>query len=687
MRYKHCDPINGCGRDYQHSLDKCPHCGASCQFSNVKHDPRDIIYDIETYPNIFVLCSYHVATSQRHQFEISVRRNQLEEMYEYLNDMIFMPVRMVGFNNVGFDYPVINQLLLDKVQTCVSLYNVAMEIINTPWDKRFEGKYNVKPWEIMIQQLDLMLIHHFDNDARRTSLKQLEFFMRSEYIQDLPFSPGKLLSSDEMDELIKYCHFDVEKTYDFYLKSLDMIEFREGLEEKYDQSFDNASDAKIGSRLMIDRIGRNVCYTWKDGQRETNKTIRSSIDLSDAIFPYVRPRHPEFRRILDWLNKQRIYETKGVFEKLIATVDGVEYKFGLGGIHASVSRSTYYTSHSHTIVDVDVTSYYPSLGIVNKIYPEHLGEDFYLVNEEVKQERLQYERGSMQNKAYKLALNAGFGNSNCFTSPFYDPLYTMKITINGQLLLCMLAENLLDIPSVEIIQANTDGITYRCENIHLDQTRKICKQWEQFTCLKLDEAIYNRMHIRDVNNYWCEYKNGSIKRKGAYEYKKEFHQDASSLVIPKAVEAHLSSGESVRDFITNHRDDYDFMLFFKPGGNGKQTKLMLDDTQIQSRSRYYVSIDGGRLYKIMPAQGPLGQYKRANGISEKEYNEWHVKYGNVHNPDIHTKNKSIYEDRHSDIQSGWLCSIANDMSTFDRKNINYEWYIREAEKLIEGVGL
>jgi len=34
----------------------------------------------------------------------------------------------------------------------------------------------------------------------------------------------------------------------------------------------------------------------------------------------------------------------------------------------------------------------------------------------------------------------------------------MTITINGQLLLCMLAERLAVIPSLELIQVNTDGI-------------------------------------------------------------------------------------------------------------------------------------------------------------------------------------------------------------------------------------
>ena len=62
----------------------------------------------------------------------------------------------------------------------------------------------------------------------------------------------------------------------------------------------------------------------------------------------------------------------------------------------------------------------------------------------------------------KLALNGVYGDSNNVFSVFYDPLFTMSITLNGQLLLCLLAENLMEnVPGLKIIQCNTDGITVR----------------------------------------------------------------------------------------------------------------------------------------------------------------------------------------------------------------------------------
>ena len=62
------------------------------------------------------------------------------------------------------------------------------------------------------------------------------------------------------------------------------------------------------------------------------------------------------------------------------------------------------------------------------------------------------EKGSDVNAMLKLALNGVYGDTNNIHSPFYDPLYTMRVTINGQLLLCLLAEWLMKIPNLQIIQ-------------------------------------------------------------------------------------------------------------------------------------------------------------------------------------------------------------------------------------------
>jgi hypothetical protein len=57
----------------------------------------------------------------------------------------------------------------------------------------------------------------------------------------------------------------------------------------------------------------------------------------------------------------------------------------------------------------------------------------------------------------KLALNGAYGKSLSKYSVLYDPKFGITVTVNGQLLMYQLCENLLDVPGLKLLQVNTDG--------------------------------------------------------------------------------------------------------------------------------------------------------------------------------------------------------------------------------------
>lgn len=65
---------------------------------------NDWIYDIETYPNVFTLAVEHVEAPLTWMFEISDWRNDSREIIEFVHYLKSINARMVGFNNLGFDY-------------------------------------------------------------------------------------------------------------------------------------------------------------------------------------------------------------------------------------------------------------------------------------------------------------------------------------------------------------------------------------------------------------------------------------------------------------------------------------------------------------------------------------------------------------------------------------------------------
>ena len=613
---------------------------------------RDYIYAIETYPNVFTLAVEHADAPLRWSFEISDFRNDSRDIIAFLQFLKETDARMVGFNNLGFDYPVLHTLIRMGHSDANTLYQKAQAIINSQ-DDDSKWVHQVKPSDFFVTQIDLFKIHHFDNKARATGLKSLEFNMRSDNIEDLPFPVGTLLNRDQIVVLKQYNAHDVAETKKFYHHSMDMIHFREELTHKYQRDFMNHNDTKIGKDYFIMKLEEAgvACYDYGSKGRTPRQTKRPVIHLKDAILPWIKYEQPEFNRILDWLKSQSITETKGVFTDLTASINGFTFVFGLGGIHGSVESEVIESDDEHVIVDLDVTSYYPNLAISNGFHPAHLGAEFVSIYKHLFEQRKSYPKKSAESAMLKLALNGVYGDSNNQFSVFYDPLYTMTITLNGQLLLCLLAEGLLHIPGLRLIQVNTDGLTVRVPRSQKFLVDVARAAWQQRTGLNLEEAVYKAMMIRDVNNYIAVYEDGSTKRKGAYEWKTQWHQNAGGLVIPKVAEKVLVEGAPIRETVEQWPDIMDFMLRTKvPRSSHLGLEIDGVTVRIQNTTRYYIAKGGGRLFKWMP---PLA----------KKPGEW----------------------RKIGVESGWGVQVCNNVKDAGKLPIDFDYYVQEVEKLCLGL--
>ena len=687
----------------------------------------DWVYDCETFQNCFSFVAIAADKSEAVQFECSHRKNQVADLFTFLDRLREQQHRLVGFNNIGFDYPVIHDLLSvrDKAVTvggkavAVRAYKKAMSIIAS--EEKFD--HIIRTSDEYVPQVDLYKIHHFDNKARSTSLKMLQFNMKSATIEDLPFDVNTQLTDEQIDVLLTYNRHDVERTIDFYEITKPSIKFREELTQKYGRNFINHNDTKIGKDYFIMRLEEALpgsCYKYEGKKRVINQTKRKHINIKDCLFDYYDFQRPEFKAVFDWFSKQRISETKGVFseideadlgdvaqyaalyvkkkkfarvpsfediddfktqhplgwveqvelkakkkgetqyshwmcwkeaDNLNVVVDGFRFDFGTGGIHGSVENTIVESDDEYIIIDADVSSMYPNVAIANRVYPKHLSEKFCDIYEDVYEQRKSYPKGTSENAMLKLALNGVYGDSNNQFSPFYDPQYTMSITINGQLSLCYLAEKLLQIRNLEIIQINTDGITVRCPRKYRRWYDTLCKQWQEEVGLELEFVEYSKMLLRDVNNYIAVYTNSKVKRKGAYQYEGlGWHQDQGSLIIPKAAEAHMLHGIDIEEYVrSNANNVHDFMMRTKVPRSSSLVLVLDDNTEVKQQNicRYYASTDGGKLVKIMP---PL-------------------------TPD--------QEPRRIGIGTDYLVKTCNNMKDFGN-DIDFSYYVDEAKKLLIG---
>ena len=718
------------------------------------------IYDIETFKDCFSLSLIRADNKHKRTFVCSRWHNDIDKILNFLdfcNREKPNGLFMVGFNNVGFDYPVLHDMLQIRnklPKTGIGIANKMNQLANKQIASFRDGEFGrtVKNQDAHANQLDLYRIWHFNNKAKATSLKMLEFNMRMQNISDLPFAVDESLSKEDVDRIIAYNEHDVFATLQFFLASQSQVAFRLDLNQKLGKDFTNADDTKIGAEVFVVKLEEAgiKLHKFQDGKRKILQTHRDRINVKECLFDYYSFTRKEFQAVYDWFSKQVITETKGVFsdilehdlgdvakyaelttkrkkfkskptddelsvfyeeyplgwieeEELKATeyafdsdgnhilvyqldddgnpdltkkmkkkripkksyygcykiattlnvvVDGFRFDFGTGGIHGSLSNKVVRSTKSWRCVDLDVSSFYPNLAISNNVYPEHLTEKFCEIYKGIYEQRKTYAKNTPENAMLKLSLNGTYGKSNDKFSVFYDPKFTMTITIGGQLTLCLLIDMFYSNGiNFKMVMANTDGVTFCVHEEHLDKLMNVVSDWENKVKLEMERVDYEKMYIRDVNNYTAISTNGKVKRKGAYQYEGlAWHQNHSALVIPMAAEAFMLSNKPIGDFIKEHLDKgniFDFMLRTKVD---RSSRLITVDgngneKEEQRICRYYVSNEGGKLVKIMkPLEGSI-------------------------------------EDRRFDIESNWLVKTCNNMKDFDG-DINFDYYVQEARKLV-----
>lgn len=676
--------------------------------SSVINLDNAIVYDIEAFPNCFTFAMEMLNNDTKALWEISDYRNDGQQLFEFLKWVSSIQAPMIGFNNLSYDYPMMHYFWQNPNSTAQQMRQKNDQIFNS------SDRFGNMIWasDRFAPQIDVFKMHHFDNKAKSTSLKTLQINMRSPNVVECELGFERDLTEHEIRTIANpYNVHDVSETKQFVLHNMGALNFRLGLIDQFGVEVLNWNDTKIGEQMVINRLGYDACYERVNGKKKTRQTPRTSIALSDIIFPCVKFENPEFQRVYNYLNQQVLksdemtgfgedtapIKTKGVFTDLKATVGGVNFHYGVGGIHGSVERKRVVSGNGYVVRDIDVASLYPSIAIANNLAPEHLGADFVRVYSELPKERKRWqaEKGKKctEANAIKLASNGVYGKSNSVWSPFYDPQFTMTITINGQLLLSMLIERLVNVPTLQLIQANTDGITYYVHEQYITDCQRLEQEWEKLTGLVLEDALYDKMFIRDVNNYIAVGQDGSVKLKGAYwtpdpldyhgsiasSQPPAWHKNFNNVVSTRAAVAHMVHGVDIEQFIRMTTNPYDFTCAVKIA---RSDQLYHNKTEQQRNSRFYISTDGGSLIKVMPPKGKLGAYKKANGISDREYESVMESTNWEWDERVCTKNKSKYEQRETQVVAGQLVTMCNNINDFRFDNVNYQWYIDEAKKLL-----
>ena len=429
------------------------------------------VYDVETLSNLFTYTGYNCNTKKWVQFVICAWRNDLKELLTHLESPNIV---QVGFNNENFDYPIIHHILNHKEAYIYLTGQEVAQLIYKKSQELIENEFNaIADKNKFIKQIDLFKIWHYDNTARRTSLKDLEVAMRMENVEEMPIHHSTWCKEGDENIVLSYNKNDVLATYQFFLTTLgrtdysiykgkNKLELRKSLEQKFGIHCLNWPDVKIGEQLILSLYCKKTNKNLFDLKKQGG-TIRESINFSDCIPSWANFETKEFNELKTKFQNKIITNIKGEFEASVI-FHGIKINYGSGGCHSSAEPGIYKADDYWTIIDEDVGSLYPNLAIQLGIYPEHLGPVFKdIYDKDIVSIRMaekmkpKDQRDMVIMEGFKLAANGIYGKSGEETSPLYDPLYTMKTTVGGQMFLSLWTEKLVkSIPEIKFIQHNTE---------------------------------------------------------------------------------------------------------------------------------------------------------------------------------------------------------------------------------------
>lgn len=567
--------------------------------------------DYETMANCFVACFEDYKTEETKTFIINESQNDFSELLKFLEENKKYKERHISFNGLGFDSQITEFILRNKgmlnwmfaKEICTVIYTKAQEIIT----KQDTGEFNeFSEKDLSIQQIDLFKLNHWDNPAKRSSLKWIQYSMDWDNIQEMPIHHATIINTKEqLDLIVSYCKNDVNSTKRIMELSKDQINLRAQLTKQYGINLYNASEPRIAKELFLHFLSEKTGIKKYDLRQL--RTKRSAINIKDIILPYVKFKTPVFQDLLDNFNHVVVdpNNTKGGFKYSI-NYKGVKTDFGLGGVHGARESGIYESNDEMIIMTSDVTSFYPNLAIRNGWAPAHLPKKEFLEQYEwFFNERKVIPKKDSRNYVYKIILNSTYGLSNDKNSFLYDPEFTMKITMNGQLTLMMLYEMLAEgIPDSIPLMQNTDGLEMMIPVGSKDKYLAICAEWEKLTNLQLEHDEYKKIILADVNNYIAVNKAGKYKCKGRFEFDDlALHKNKSFLIIPKAIFNYFVNDIPPERFLMENRNIFDYCAGVKIKGDWQFVETCVVDgelTQIplQKTIRYYISNKGCKIVKV-----------------------------------------------------------------------------------------
>jgi len=470
----------------------------------IKENPLDFIpessikwiwgSDVEVFPNFFYVAFENYRTNEKVEFEISDRKNEIIEFVQFYKTKLIENIA-IYFNGKHYDEVIIAKLLnlynngeVNARVVCYELYDLSNNIINVWEDQHWripEIKDLKRPYWLLIDP-----VLHWTRSLRITknlSLKSLGIQLEYPVVQELPYDPHETLSDKQKDDVILYC-----KIHDLNILKCIVNHKKKDFKDRWEVS------KKIGKNLMSANSAKLIKSELQ--KRLTDVLGHSRFTNDQTLYPLgikldtiidkkieinrINPGNGRYMKklgdldakcdvyedladVFEYYKKQHVYDTGEVrVGANIKNPDGTHLHciFASGGAHGIVDTSIIRPAEDEELMDYDIASMYPTWIINYNAFPKHLGnaiKSIYLdyMNSRLKakanlKKGIDVEKNQFISDWYKLILNTFYGLLLESYGWIYDLGAGLTVTINGQLAIAELAQNLLA-AGINVVYINT----------------------------------------------------------------------------------------------------------------------------------------------------------------------------------------------------------------------------------------
>lgn len=580
------------------------------------------VFDTETLPNRTLFSAKCVETKER----FDIWRHEENSVGTLLNFISTENKTFVGFNSIYFDSVIVSAFCAGRKE--IEIKRIADDLIvnRTPYWEAYK-KYLLRKY--IKDHIDLIEVA-----PSFVGLKAYGARMHMEVLQDMPLAHNVVVKPEQEESILKYCHNDVDTTERLLDKLEAELMLRVDMSKKYGVDLRSKSDSQMAEQAYIKSMN------LKKKENKIPKTIKYTPPA------FLKFKDANLQELLDRISNhifEMNFKTGHVIlpeflGKEIVSYGTGKYQLGVGGIHSVHDKKICYVADKKVMGEIDAASFYPSIILQCGFIPETLGEKFVKEYEKIYTQRLKAkaEGDKTTSETLKISLNGTFGKLASRYSVLYSPDLMLAVTLTGQLTLLMLIEKLENV-GVETLSANTDGIAVRYEEYKQEDVDLVIKEFSALSKFEFEFTPYRVLAMKDVNNYIAVKPDRSLKVKGIYA-PLSLRKNPTAQVCSDAVGAWLAFGVPLGETIYN-APFKDFISARNVTGGGKQAGKYLGKVV-----RWYQSKDSVE---------PIRYYTNDNKVAKSD--------------------------------GARACMTVSDFKTHP-KDLDYDWYYREAIKIAVAVG-